>query len=153
MTDEINVGVNAKWDVSVFQEIWPQLVYKPQGCDYSSMWWARADLTREVAMVGTSMTCKECDLVGSGEVMYGWGSGFKGIQGQPVKVRAGADWKLGCCSVNAHASWATTYALRVGSTHKINDNLSVSATQDFDAANCGKNQPAYHIGFGAVYKL
>ena len=152
ISDEINMGVNAKWDTQTFKEIWPQLVYCPadtKGCFY----WLRADMTRSVAMAGCNQELKD-GITHSFEAIYGWATGFKGIMGQPVCARAGMEYELSdSSSLSCDGSWGETYSVAMSGEHKINDNLTVSATQCFDQENVGKAQPAYHIGFGAVYKL
>ena len=51
ISDEINLGVNAKWDTKVFKEVWPQLCYCPVA-EKGNFYWLRADMTRSVAMAG-----------------------------------------------------------------------------------------------------
>ena len=45
VSDEFNLGVNAKMAGSEIKEMWPQMVYKPSD-NKNSFYWARADLTR-----------------------------------------------------------------------------------------------------------
>ena len=152
VSDEVNIGVNAHHDTKTFKEVWPQMVYCPtdqKGCFY----WLRADMTRSMAMAGCNQVVKE-GYTHSFEAIYGWATGFKGFWGQPVEMRGGVEYELSDSS-SLECGWSVgeKYSVGMEGTHQINKNLSVSATQSFDQENCGKNQPAYHIGFGAVYKL
>ena len=51
ISDEINLGVNAKIVGGARKELWPQLVYKPAGSK-NSFYWARLDMTRSFFRAG-----------------------------------------------------------------------------------------------------
>ena len=152
IADEFNIGVSAKSDTKAFQEIWPQLVYKPKDCK-DSFYWARADLTRKLLMAGCYQVLKE-GIQHSFEAIYGYGKDFKGIKGQPVGLRAGVEYELSDqTTVTAAGEMNDSYNLVQEVTHKIDNNWTVSCTQSFDASDLdGKSSP-YHIGFAASYKL
>jgi len=69
-------------------------------------------------------------------------------------MRGGVEYELSNDStIGVGWSWGQNYSVAMEGEHQVNKNLSVSCTQSFDQENCGGKQPAYHIGFGAVYKL
>lgn len=89
ISDEFNLGVNAKWNTKTFQEIWPQMVYKPAD-NKDSFYWARADMTRSLFRAGCDQQLKE-GINHSFEFVYGW-KDFTGIMGKPVAVLSGVEY-------------------------------------------------------------
>lgn len=103
VSDEFNLGVNAKWDTKTFQEIWPQMVYKPKECK-DSFYWARADMTRSQFRAGCDQNLKP-GINHSFEFVYGW-KDFVGIMGKPVALLGGVEYELNDkTSLAASARW------------------------------------------------
>lgn len=152
IADEINLGVSLKTDTKTMSETFPQLVYKP--ADRKGMYWARADMTRSLAMFGCDQQPKD-NIRHSFEGVYGW-KGLDGIQGKcPFAVRAGLEYDLSdSTDMSLSWSWAKFWQYSAEITHKVDKNWTVSCTQSFDSGfKDAKKCSPYHIGFSASYKL
>ena len=103
VSDEFNLGVNAKMAGSEIKEMWPQLVYKPSD-NKNSFYWARLDMTRKLLRAGCDQVLKE-GINHSFEAVYGWGD-FKGIMDKPVALLSGFEYELSDkTALNVAASW------------------------------------------------
>ena len=148
--DEVSLGVSAEHDTKDMKKLYAQAVYKPKG--EPSLYWARADLMRNLASAGCDQRLKDY-IKHSFEIVYGW-KDFKGIQGQPVELRGGVEYDLSDqTSVSACGVWADTYAVAQTVEHKIDSHWTVSCTQEFTSGDLGTKQGPYQIGFAATYKL
>ena len=151
VSDEFNIGVNAKMAGSEIKEMWPQLVYKPSD-NKNAFYWARLDMTRKFLRAGCDQVLKE-GINHSFEVVYGWGADFKGIMDYPVALLSGYEYELSDkTSLNASAAWKGAYTIDSSIEHKVDSNWTVGATQSYDSG-AATGQSPYHIGFSASYKL
>lgn len=152
VSDEFNIGVSAVYDMAAFKEIWGQIVYKPADMK-NQFFFLRNDVTRSLVSIGSDYKCAESDMTLSGELTYGY-KDLKGIKGQPVTARIGADWDLSdVTQVSASVDLKDDYSVANEISHAYDKNWTLSATQSFDNSNVGSKVPAYHFGFGASYKL
>ena len=104
VSDEFNLGVNAKMAGSEIKEIWPQMVYKPSD-NKNAFYWARLDMTRKLFRAGCDQILKE-GINHSFEAVYGWGGDMKGIMGHPVALLSGYEYELSDkTSLAASMSW------------------------------------------------
>lgn len=104
-----------KHDTKAMVEIWPQLVYKP--VDHKGhFYWARADVTRSLAMFGCDQQPKD-NIKHSFEAVYGW-KGLAGIMGHPVSLRTGLEYDLSdSTGMKMSANWANTWQAGLEVTH------------------------------------
>ena len=150
VSDEFNLGVNAKMAGSEIKEMWPQLVYKPSD-NKNAFYWARMDMTRKLLRAGCDQVLKD-GINHSFEAVYGWGD-FKGIMDKPVALLSGFEYELSDkTTLSTSGSWQGDYDLESTVEHKVDSNWTVSATQTFNSGAAAGRSP-YHIGFSAAYKL
>ena len=147
MADEINLGVSLKTDSKfTMKEIWPQLVYKPKD-NPKSFYWARADMTRALLMLGCDQKLQDY-VSHSFEAVVGWGKQektetergniLKGIQGNPVMLRAGVAYELSDqTELSASGSWSEDYEVGMKVEHKVDKNWTISASQSFSSGRVG----------------
>ena len=152
VADEFNLGVSLKSDTKAITENWPQFVYKPKD-NKNSFYWARGDITRKLIMLGCDQKLQDY-ISHSFEAIASWGSDFKGIQGHPVRLRAGVSYELSDqTELSAAGNWGEHYDIGMDVEHKVDKNWTVTASQSFSSENLGSAQGPYHIGFTASYKL
>lgn len=150
ISNEFNLGVAAKWDTKTFQEIWPQLVYKPAD-NKDSLYWARADLTRSNFRAGCDQQIKD-GINHSFELVYGW-KDFAGLMGKPVAILTGVEYELSKqTSFAASATFGSDIDIENEVEHQVDDHWTVSAKQTF-CSSAEHGCSPYHIGFTASYKL
>jgi len=150
ISDEINIGVNAKLVGGERKELWPQLVYKPSD-NKNAFYWARLDMTRSLFRAGCDQQLKD-GINHSFEFIYGW-KDFKGIMDKPVALLGGTEYELSDKTTLAtNAIWQGDYDIESSVEHKVDSNWTVSATQTYNSSAPTGCSP-YHIGFSASYKL
>ena len=114
-----------------------QLVCAPK--DNDSTFWLRADAKREFVGGGCDNKLKD-GIRHSWEALYCWTSGFKGIQGQPVKILGGVAYDLGKTSkLTMSAEVGENWVVKGGAAHTLDKNWSVGINQRFDSSKIVKD--------------
>ena len=156
-----SIGAHLEHDTVDFQKIRAQMVCQPERtidgplthAAYKSTFWLRADMKREFLGAGCDNALKD-SIKHSWEALYCWRQGFKGIQGQPVKLLGGVAYDLGkTSSLTASAEVGENWMVRSAATHKLDKNWTVGVNQRFDSAKMARDQAPYDIGFTMTYKL
>ena len=148
---QYSVGMNMEHDTVDFKKMRGQLVCSPKDCD--STFWLRADAKREFVGGGCDNKLKD-GIRHSWEALYCWASGFKGIQGQPVKILGGVAYDLGKTSkLTMSGEVGDNVVIKGGCAHTLDKNWSVGVNQRFDSSKIAKDQNPYDIGFSMTYKL
>lgn len=149
---EYSVGAQIEHDTKDFTKIRTQVVCSPDNTD--STFWLRADAKRECVGAGCDNKLKE-DIRHSWEALYCWTDGFKGIQGQPVKLLGGVQYNLSkATTFSTSAEWGENYMVKAGQTHKVDKNWTFGLNQRFDSSKVGQDGAnPYDIGFSMTYKL
>ena len=150
--DDFNFSVSGKSDLKTVSETWPQFVYTPSN-KKESVYWARADLTRNLAMAGCDQKLKD-GIQHSWEAIFGWNK-LQGLMGYPVILRGGVAYQLGDkTETTTTASVGQFWELYNTVQHKVDDHWTVSCTQSFKSSFAAeKKSSPYHVGFAASYKL
>ena len=116
--------------------------------------WGRVDVKDEYAGLGWSPdSFRGANF--SGEALYAWKEGYKGFQGQPVRLLGGVESKLSDnTSMSASIEAGESYLLKANQTHKVDKNWTLGINQRFDSSRLSKDGVSpYDIGFSMTYKL
>lgn len=149
---QYNVGAHVEHDTKDFQKIRVQSVCRPESVD--STFWIRADVKNEYVGAGCDNQLKE-GIKHSWEALYSWKEGYKGVQGQPVRVLGGVQYDLSNeTSLAVTGEAGENYLLKSGQTHKLDKNWTLGLNQRFDSSRLAKDGVSpYDIGFSMTYKL
>lgn len=94
---------------------------------------------------------------------FSWQSAFeaalisdsaKGIQGQPVLLRAGKVWSPSeSTKFKCFGSWGKDYEIMTKTKHKLDDHWTFGFNQRFNSGKLATSESPYDVGFSLSYKL
>jgi hypothetical protein len=151
---DYTVGAHVEHDTKDFQKLRFQSTCDPDCAVYNGTFWGRVDVKSEYAGAGCDNKLKD-GIRHSWEALYSWKEGYKGFQGQPVRVLGGVAYDLSDnTSMTVTGEAGEDYLLKANQTHKLDKNWTLGVSQRFDSSRLSKDGVSpYDIGFSMTYKL
>jgi len=149
---DYSVGAHVEHDTNEFTKLRFQSTCNTKMVPYGTFW-GRADVKSEYAGLGWEDKIRGSPF--SVEALYSWKEGYKGFQGQPVRVAGGFSSNLNDqTSVAVSVEAGESYLVKAGQTHKVDKNWTLGINQRFDSSRLSKDGVSpYDIGFSMTYKL
>ena len=151
---DYTVGAHVEHDTKDFQKLRFQSTCNPRDMTPDSSFWLRADVKSEYVGAGCDNKLND-GVKHSWEALYSWKEGYKGFQGQPVRILGGVAYDLSKeTSLTVTGEAGEGYLLKSAQTHKLDKNWTLGINQRFDSSRLGKDGLSpYDIGFSMTYKL
>lgn len=149
---DYSVGAHVEHDTVEFTKLRFQSTCNTKMIPYGTFW-GRVDVKGEYAGYGWEDSFRGAKM--SMEALYSWKEGYKGFQGQPVRVLGGVAYNLSDnTSLTVTGEAGEDYLLKANQTHKLDKNWTLGVSQRFDSSRLSKDGVSpYDIGFSMTYKL